>query len=153
EIQRTANLRGVNERPIPLPNVTGNGTVELTVNDDHTEIQFVLTYTGLNNPVQQAHIHVGSADVAGGIILFYCTNIGGAPAGTVGGQACPPSPATVSGTLKAADLITRAATPTTPAVNTFADVIALLQNGLTYSNVHTATNTGGEIRAQNLPPS
>jgi len=151
ETQRTANLRGSNERPTPLPNVTGSGTVVLTINDDQTEIQYVLTYTGLNN-VTQAHIHAGSADVAGPVVLFYCTNIGGAPAGAVGGQACPQgSSVTVSGTLKAQDLIPRAATATTPEASTFNQVIDLLLNGTTYSNVHTQTNPGGEIRAQNLP--
>ena len=156
EVQRQANLQGANERaannaPNPV-NTPGSGTAVLTINDDQTEIGFVVTYTGLNN-VTQAHIHVGSADVAGPIVLFYCTNIGGAPAGTVGGQACPQgSSVTVTGTLKAQDLIPRAATPTTPEATTFDQVIALLLNGTTYSNVHTQTNPSGEIRAQNLPP-
>jgi len=152
EVQRSANLTGAGERPAPVLNTPGSGTAVLTINDDQTEIGFVVTYTGLNN-VTQAHIHVGSADVAGPIVLFYCTNIGGAPAGTVGGQACPQgSSVTVTGTLKAQDLIPRAATPTTPEASTFDQVIALLLNGTTYSNVHTQTNPSGEIRAQNLPP-
>jgi hypothetical protein len=109
---------------------------------------------------------VGDANTAGPIVLFYCTNIGGAPAGTVGGQACPQgSTVTVTGTLKAQDLLPKAATPTTPEATTFGQVIALLLNGTTYSNVHTSTGAPvttpptagnapqGEIRAQNLPPS
>jgi len=153
EVKRTANLTGAGERPAPVLNTPGNGTAVLTVNDDQTEIQFVVTYNNLTN-VTQAHMHVGDANTAGPIVLFYCTNVGGAPAGTVGGQACPQgSSVTVSGTLKAVDLIPRAATATTPEATTFNQVIALLQNGLTYSNVHTQANPGGEIRAQNLPPS
>ena len=150
ETQRTANLRGSNERPTPLPNVTGSGTVVLTINDDQTEIQYVLTYTGLNN-VTQAHIHAGSADVAGPVVLFYCTNIGGAPAGAVGGQACPQgSSVTVSGTLKAVDLSCKDATPTSPAVQSFADAIAQLKAGNTYTNVHSQANPGGDIRGTDI---
>jgi CHRD domain len=154
EVQRQANLQGANERapnnaPSPV-NTPGSGTAVLTINDDQTEIGFVLTYNNLTN-VTQAHIHVGSADVSGPIVLFYCTNVGGAPAGTVGGQACPQGASvTVTGTLKAVDLIPRAATPSTPEATTFDQVIALLVNGTTYSNVHTQANPGGEIRAQNL---
>jgi hypothetical protein len=152
ETKRTANLQGVNERPTPVPNTPGSGTARLTISDDQTRIDYVLTYTGLTN-VTQAHIHVGDANTAGPIILFYCTNVGGAPAGTGGGQACPQGASvTVSGTLTAVDLIPRAATAATPAVNTFADAIAQLLSGNTYSNVHTQANPGGEIRAQNLPP-
>ena len=154
EVQRQANLQGANERaannaPNPV-NTPGSGTAVLTINDDQTEIGFVVTYRGLNN-VTQAHMHVGDANTAGPIVLFYCTNVGGAPAGTVGGQACPQgSTVTVSGTLKAIDLIPRAATATTPEATTFNQVVNLLINGLTYSNVHTQANPGGEIRAQNL---
>src|SRR5689334_9001630 len=103
EVQRTANLRGANERaannaPNPV-NTPGSGTVVLIINDDQTEINYTLTYNNLTN-VTQAHMHVGSADVSGPIVLFYCTNIGGAPAGTIGGQACPQgSSVTVTGTL------------------------------------------------------
>jgi hypothetical protein len=155
EVQRRAALNGVNERPIPDRTTQATGTAVLTINDERSEIQFVVTYTGLTD-VTQAHIHVGGPEVAGDIILFYCTNpsLGGgaAPAGTVGGQACPQGPATVTvtGTLKAQDLIPRNATATTPAVLTFQDVITQLLAGNTYSNIHTRKDPGGEIRAQNL---
>ena len=154
EVQRTANLRGANERPVPDLTTPGSGTALLTVNADQTEIGFVLTYNNLTN-VTQAHIHVGGADVTGDIILFYCTNVGGSPPpppGTVGLQACPQgSSVTVTGTLKAIDLIPRNATATNPAVLTFQDAITQLLAGNTYSNVHTQRDPGGEIRAQNLP--
>src|SRR5262245_19417399 len=74
EINRRAALTGAGERPLSVA-TSANGTAQLTINDDATEIQYVLTYNGLTN-VTQAHIHVGSPDVAGPIILFYCTNVG-----------------------------------------------------------------------------
>jgi hypothetical protein len=176
--ERNAALSGAGERPTtPLPqppgtptpvpansrtlpvNAPGSGTAVLTVSEDHTQIAFVLTYTTVTN-VAQAHIHVGGPDIAGPIILFLCTNIGGAPAGAVGAQPCPQGPSvTVTGTLSAVDLIPR---PTNnPPINTFADAVTQVINGNTYTNVHTddgvpPINTGpgdfpgGEIRGQNL---
>ena len=155
-VKRQANLQGANERPTPVPNTPGSGTAALTVSEDQTQITYTLTFTGLSN-VQQAHIHVGSADVAGPIILFLCTNIGtGTNVNCSGGplptpQACPTSAGTVTGTLTSTDLSCKAATATTPAVNTFADAVTQLLNGNTYTNVHTAANPGGEIRGQDTP--
>ena len=99
EIERQATLLGANERPLVgnVANSPGSGTAVLTINDDRTQISYVLTYTGLTN-VAQGHIHVGDADIAGPIILFLCTNIGvgtnvgigGAPLPTP--QSCPQAP-------------------------------------------------------------
>ncbi len=146
-VKRQANLQGANERPTPVPNTPGSGTAALTISEDQTQITYTLTFTGLSN-VTQAHIHVGDANTAGPIILFLCTNIGGAPAGAVGAQPCPTSSGTVTGTLTSVDLIPRAATAATPAVNTFSDAVTQIVNGNTYSNVHTQANPSGEIRGQ-----
>jgi len=166
EITRQAVLQGANERPL-VANVAdspGSGTAVLTHNDTRTQIAYVLTYSGLTNVVQ-AHIHVGSADIAGPIILFLCANGALKANAPVPPQDCPnPQPAgssvTVTGTLTAADLIPR---PTNdPPINTFADAVTQLLNGNTYTNVHTddgvpPPNTGpgdfpqGEIRGQNQP--
>ncbi len=162
--QRQANLTGAAERtaanaPNPTTvNTTGSGTSVLTLSEDQTQIAFKLTYAGLTN-VQQAHIHVGSADVSGPIILFLCTNIGlgtNVPCPGAGPiptpQACPTSAGTVTGTLTAADLSCKAASATagTPAINSFADAVTQLFIGNTYTNVHTLANTGGEIRGQDV---
>jgi len=160
--QRQANLTGAAERtaanaPNPTTvNTTGSGTSVLTLSQDQTQIAFELTYGGLTN-VQQAHIHVGSADVSGPIILFLCTNIGlGANVPCPGAGpiptplTCPPSAGTVKGILTAADLSCKAASATagTPAINSFADAVTQLFIGNTYTNVHTLANPGGEIRGQ-----
>ena len=159
ETERNAALFGFNERPTPN-NSQGSGTAVLTISSDQTQISYVLTYNGLAN-VTQAHIHVGNVNIAGPIILFLCTNVGGAPAGAAGGQGCPQgSNVTVTGTLTAADLIVRSTN--NPAINTFADAVAQFLSGNTYTNVHTddgvlPANQGpgdfpsGEVRGQNLP--
>ena len=151
-IQRQASLTGAAERPAPV-DTSGTGSSLLTVNDDRTQIFYTLTYTGLTN-VQQAHIHVGDANIAGGIILFLCTNIGTGTNVAIGGgplptpQACPQGASvTITGTLTAADLSPKPA----QGVNTFADAIANLISGNTYTNVHTAANPGGEVRGQDVP--
>jgi hypothetical protein len=161
-IELQANLRGANEVPLAfgVENSPGSGTAELTINDDQTQISYVLTYTGLSN-VAQGHIHVGDANTAGPIILFLCANgalVNNAP---VPPPSCPPGSGTVTGTLTQANLIPRAATAATPEVSNFAQAITQILNGNTYTNVHTddgvpPPNTGpgdfpnGEIRGQNV---
>jgi hypothetical protein len=155
-IELQANLRGANE--VPVANSPGSGTAELTINDDQTQISYVLTYTGLSN-VAQGHIHVGDANINGPIILFLCANgalVNNAP---VPPPSCPAGSGTVTGTLTSANLILRP--QNTPAINSFADAITQILNGNTYTNVHTddgvpPPNTGpgdfpgGEIRGQNV---
>ena len=152
ETERNAALFGFNERPTPNTS-QGSGTAVLTISSDQTQISYVLTYNGLAN-VTQAHIHVGDANTAGPIILFLCTNpsLGGGipPAGAAGAQACPQgSVATVTGTLTAIDLVTGPLV-SAAGVNNFNDAVRQLNNGNTYSNVHTQAFPAGEIRGQDL---
>jgi hypothetical protein len=159
-----ANLLAANERPAPpAPNPAGNGTSVLTISDDEKSVNYTLTYTGVTN-VTQAHIHVvNSPDLAGPIVVFLCTNVGlgtNVPCSGAGPiptpQACPQgSSVTVTGTLTAADLSCKDATATSPAVLSFADFIAQLKAGNTYTNVHSQANPGGDIRGSDvlLPPS
>ena len=159
ETQLQANLLAANERPAPpAPNPAGNGTAVLTINDDETKIDYTLTYTGVNN-VTQAHIHVvNSPELAGPIILFLCTNVGlgsNVPCAGAGPlptpQPCPQgSSVTVTGTLTAADLSCKDATATSPAVLSFADAIAQIKAGNTYTNVHSQANPGGDIRGTDV---
>jgi len=158
EVKRQATLSGAAERPDPRT-TPGSGTAELTINDDQTQISYVLTYRGLTNVVQ-GHIHEGGPDVAGPIFLFLCAN------GTLKANAPVPPPdcpagssVTVTGTLTEANLIRLP--NATPPINSFADAIAQILAGNTYTNVHTddgvpPQNTGpgdfpgGEIRGSNV---
>ena len=70
-------------------------------------------------------------------------DLGNGPAGT---QACPPSPATVTGTIRPADVIGPAGQGIT--AGQFAELVAAIRAGATYVNVHSSTYPGGEIRAQ-----
>lgn len=135
---------------VPAVSTTGNGTFNARISNDGSQIEWELTYSDLEGAVQQAHIHIGNKSVNGGISVFLCTNLGNGPAGT---QPCPAPPATISGTIVAADV-----SPNIPAtlaarnqgLNTgeIDELIAAIRAGATYVNVHSTTWPGGEIRSQ-----
>lgn len=141
-------LIGYNE--VPAVSTTGNGTFTAKISNGETRIDWQLSYTELEGSVQQAHIHIGNVGVNGGISVFLCTNLGNGPAGI---QPCPPSPATISGTIFAADVspnIPATAAARTQGLNTgeLGELIDAIRAGATYVNVHSTTWPGGEIRSQ-----
>ena len=92
-------LVGYNE--VPSVSTTGNGSFIARISNDESRIDWELSYSDLEGAVQQAHIHIGNVGVNGGITVFLCTILGNGPAGT---QPCPAPPATISGTIHAADV-------------------------------------------------
>ena len=65
----------------------GQATLKLKLNTKLQTLNWALTYSGLSAPVTQAHIHFGKKHVAGGIMVFFCSNLPNPPGGT---QMCPP---------------------------------------------------------------
>ena len=135
-------LTGYEEDPMVL-STTGNGTFKAHVNERQQTIDYRLRYADLEAAVQQAHIHFGGPRQSGGISVFLCTNLNNGPAGT---QLCPAAPATVTGTIRAADVI--GPTGQGIAAGEFAELVDAIDHGVTYVNVHSAKYPGGEIRAQ-----
>jgi len=135
-------LSGYQETPLTL-STTGTGTFRATINEAAQEITYTLTYSALEGSVTQAHIHLGGRSMSGGIIVFFCSNLGNGPAGT---QACPAAPATVTGTLHPADVIGPAGQGIT--AGQWDELIAAIRAGATYANVHSTIYPAGEIRAQ-----
>ena len=135
---------------VPSVSTTGNGQFNARISNDGSRIDWELTYSDLEGTIQQAHIHIGNVGVNGGISVFLCTNLGNGPAGI---QPCPAPPATISGTILAADV-----SPNIPAtlaarnqgLNTgeIDELIKAMRAGATYVNVHSTTWPGGEIRSQ-----
>ena len=135
---------------VPSVSTTGNGEFDARINTAENEVTYTLRYSDLEGVVQQAHIHLGQVGVNGGITVFLCSNLGNGPAGT---QPCPAPPATITGTITAADV-----SPNIPAtqaarnqgLNTgeFDEFLAALRAGVLYVNVHSTTWPGGEIRSQ-----
>ena len=137
------SLTGYEETPSAV-STTGNGTFNARISNDETRIDWELSYSDLEGAVQQAHIHFGQKAVSGPIVVFLCTNLGNGPAGT---QPCPAPPATISGTLLAAD-VTNLANERGISAGELEEFIKAIRAGATYVNVHSTRWPGGEIRSQ-----
>ena len=142
-------LSGYEETPAPI-STTGNGSFNARISNDESRIDWELSYSDLQGAVQQSHIHFGTKGITGGITVFLCTNLGNGPAGT---QPCPAPPATISGTIVAADVspnIPATAAARAQGLNTgeMDELIQAIRAGATYVNVHSTTWPGGEIRSQ-----
>ena len=152
------HLAGYNETPQTI-NSVGSGEFKAKISSDGTTIQYELTYRDLSSNILQSHIHFGRPATTGGIVLFLCTNLT-PPANVPTPQACPTtSPATISGTLTAADVIPLAVTCSgTPPVCSgqaidsgaagFAEMLKAIREGAAYVNVHTTNHPSGEIRGR-----
>lgn len=141
--KNNAGGRLIGYQEVPSVSSTGSGEFNAKIVGD-SKIEYTLSYRDLEGSVAQAHIHFGQRSVNGGISVFLCTNLGNGSAGT---QACPPSPATISGTIVPADVGAGAAAQGI-AAGEFAELLAAVRARKTYANVHTSKHPGGEIRAQ-----
>jgi hypothetical protein len=128
---------------VPALSTSGHGTFRASIRDNRTAIRYRLSYAGLEARPLQAHIHLGQRGVNAGVIVFLCDNTGAGPAGT---KPCPAPSGTVTGTLRAADVIGPAAQGIAP--GEFGELVRAIRAGATYANVHTEKYQGGEIRAQ-----
>lgn len=141
----STRLTGYNETPLTL-NSPGGGTFSATLSKDGTMLHYTLTYSGLTSDALQSHIHFGAPAITGQIILFLCTNLGNAPAGSAGAQPCPVGGGSVTGTLTAADVIARPTQNIHAGAAGFAEILAAMRVGAAYANVHTVSFPSGEIR-------
>jgi CHRD domain len=121
----------------------GTGTLQLDVDKKSQMATYTLTFSNLSSDVTQAHIHFGKVHTPGGIMVYFCTNLGNGPAGT---PMCPASGGTVTGTWTAASVVA------IPGQNVTAGKFDALTDALTsntaYANVHTTNFKAGEIRGQ-----
>jgi CHRD domain-containing protein len=118
----------------------GSGKFTATVRKNPLRIDFRLRYQNLEGTITtQAHIHFGQKHTVGGVSTFLC---GGGTKPTP----CPPTSGEVSGTINAADV----GGPTNQGIEAtnIAELVAAMQAGVTYVNVHTNKWPGGEIRGQ-----
>jgi len=130
----TASLRASNEVP---PNTsTGTGTFTATLDTTTNQFTYDITFTGLTSNVTLGHIHgPAAAGVNSGTTINFAT--------------LPGATFSVGATAGAAHGVTtlNAATAITATIN--GDSLKkLLFAGLTYANIHTTNNGGGEIRGQ-----
>lgn len=116
------------------------GSFDAKLSSDGDSLHYVLSYSGLEGTVQQAHVHFGKTAINGGISFFLCTNLN-----TATTDDCPQS-GTVEGDIDATDVIG----PTAQGIEAgnLAEIVAAMQSGHAYANVHSSKWPGGEIRAQ-----
>jgi hypothetical protein len=129
----TATLTG--DQEVPPVDTQAIGRVKIRVNDDASAAEFTLT---VNNGVrvQQAHIHCAPPGVNGNVVVWLAGlrpegfDIDGQWVGNV--------------TFTDANIVDQSCGATV------ADLVANMQAGMTYANVHTIAHPGGEIRG-NIP--
>jgi hypothetical protein len=127
----------------------GSGTLHLNLDRNAGTATFTLTFSDvgttppLTGTVTQAHIHFGKRHVAGGVMVFFCSNLGNGPAGT---PACPLNSGTVSGTFTSASVVAIAGQNVT--AGDFDALVDALDSNTAYANIHTTVLAAGEIRGQ-----
>jgi hypothetical protein len=138
-----AELHGFEEPP--AVSSTGSGEFRARINHDGTSFEYELSFEDLEGDVTQAHIHVAQKGVNGGISVWLCgtTDFPG-PAGTpsCGG----PRSGSVNRMVTADDVIGPAGQGV--AAGEFEELLTAMRAGVTYANVHSTRNPGGEIRGQ-----
>ena len=141
---------------IPVVSTTGSGTFRARIDGNGEEISYILSFRDLEGDVRQAHIHVGTDQSTGGIVLWLCqTAANPSPVATTPQCSDPANLAsaranTVTGTLRADDVIPQSTAPNNHgiAAGEFDEVITLIRAGKTYANVHSSKFPSGEIRSQ-----
>jgi len=127
----------------------GSGTLHLDLDRTAGTATFTLTYSDvgttapLTGTVTQAHIHFGQRHVAGGVMVFFCSNLGTGPAGT---PTCPVNSGTVSGTFTSASVVAIAGQNVK--AGDFDALVDALTSNSAYANIHTTALIAGEIRGQ-----
>ncbi len=142
----TTRLIGYQETPQTI-NSAASGEFKATIHEDGTAIDYELTYRNLSSSPTQAHIHFGRPGLSGGVVLFLCTNLT-PPAGVPTPQACPAPPASVTGTLTAANVIPLPTQGIDAGAAGFAEMLKAIRSDAAYANVHTTVHPGGEIRGR-----
>jgi hypothetical protein len=139
----------------------GRGTARLEVDQNAGTIDYELTYSNVGTTppqtgtVSQAHIHFGKSRDSGGILVFFCTNLGNGPTGVMT-PSCPANSGTVTGTWTKANIV--AIPGQNVEAGNFDALVEALESNTAYANIHTipvpgspSTITaypGGEIRGQ-----
>jgi CHRD domain len=136
-ITYTATLNGANEKPNAIT-TNGTGTFTGTLNPNANTFAWVVNYSGLGSNVTLGHIHgPADANTATGVIVNFANPTGGTGTLQTGVTA-----GTASGSISLAGAVNTSGTVSGDSLR------KLLDAGMTYANIHTSVNGGGEIRGQ-----
>ncbi|GGF28830.1 CHRD domain-containing protein [Halobacillus andaensis] len=135
-----AKLKGKNE--VPPVDTDAFGVAKFMANKGCTKIKFQLEVEDIKNFVQ-AHIHFGDRDENGPVIVF----LFGANLMTLEEQeGITTRRGKITGTITDKDI-----EDNDVGIHDVADLLKFMRKKLTYVNVHTEQNPGGEIRGQIIP--
>jgi hypothetical protein len=130
---------------VPAVSSAARGVFKARIREDGSSIAYELSYENLQGDIRQAHIHFGQRGVNGGISVFLCqTATNPDPTGLA--PSCTAPPATLSGTLTAANVIGPNGQGIAP--TEFAELVRAIRGGVAYVNVHSSVFPGGEVRGQ-----
>jgi hypothetical protein len=132
----STTLSGANETP-PVASA-GTGSALVTLNADTLSVS--ITFSGLTSPDTAAHIHCCGVGIAAPIAVPFTTFPTGLTAGSFSASYDLTSAASYSTAFLTANGNTAASAE--------AALIAGLNGGQTYANVHSSNFPGGEIRGQ-----
>jgi hypothetical protein len=129
-----ATMNGTNQ--VPATTSTGTGTFSATFDTSTKIFTYDITFTGLSAAAILAHIHGPATTSQAGAAVLDFASLAGATF-DLG----------VSSGKGHGSVVLNASTSITAGIN--GDSLRkLLFAGLTYANIHTTTNAGGEIRGQ-----
>jgi hypothetical protein len=140
-------LRGSEEVPVIITRASGE--FRLVINEAAGTMTYQMSYNDLEGTVTQAHIHIGQANVAGGVSIWLCqtaTNAAPAAVAAITPDCGGPNSGMFSGTLTK-DNVTGPAGQGVSA-GELDDVISAIRAGKAYGNIHSTLAPGGEIRGQ-----
>ena len=139
-------LSGANE--VPPVNTPGAGTVAVVLDPTAQTIQIIASFFGLTTPDAAAHIHCCQTMLGTNVgVATTVPAFAGFPLGvTQGTYLSPPFSLGDPSFYNPAFVMMEGGLPQAEAA-----LIAGIENGLTYFNIHTTQNPGGEIRTQLLP--
>jgi len=120
-----ALLTGYEESP--SVSTTGTGEFTATVAPDGEVIYYTETYSGLQGPVTQSHIHVGQLGVNGSVVIFLCQTAANPDPTGLAPQCLQEG--TVSGAITAANVIAGSMAPQQLAAGDLAAVVAAIRAG------------------------
>lgn len=130
---RSFHAHANGDQEVPAVATLAQGQAQFKLSDDGTELSYKLNVANLDG-IRFAHIHLSAAGTNGPVVVFLLQ---------------PQSPTTgrvngtlTEGTITAANLIGPLAG------RPLSDLVAALESGNAYVNVHTDAHPGGEIRGQ-----
>src|SRR5262249_30195928 len=142
--QLGALLTGYEESP--SVSTTATGEFSATIDPHGQVIVYTETFSGLQAPITQSHIHISQPGVNGSVVIYLCqTPTKPDPTGLA--PQCPQE-GTVSGTITAANVIAGSIPSQQLKAGDLSAVITAIRAGTAYANVHSTASPGGEIRGQ-----